>query len=178
MAAQGHPHPAATAARRRRSLFCPPRRRLCTLSRRRCSARCTSGPQAAMAARLAALASKARSAAEPLARTAGKEVASRYEQLMANNQQVQRLGEPFASGVGRASFPSRLWRHALDSLFSACDLRACRLPPCGGGLAALAAPSKRPRQLPVGPPALAPTCHRHPRRRSTWSRTRRPPTSC
>lgn len=44
-----------------------------------------------MAARLTALVSKARAAAEPAIKVASKEVASRYEQMMANNAQASRL---------------------------------------------------------------------------------------
>ena len=43
-----------------------------------------------MAARLTALWSKARAAAEPAVKVASKEVATRYEQMMANNAQVGR----------------------------------------------------------------------------------------
>lgn len=54
-----------------------------------CSRPAAAAPaQAAMAARLTALVSKARAAAEPAIKVASKEVASRYEQLMASNAQV------------------------------------------------------------------------------------------
>lgn len=73
-----------------------------------------------MAARLAALASKARSAAEPLVRTAGKEVASRYESMMAANQQVRRAARP------RLASNKQAWvRHCSSGW---CELRAVTCP--------------------------------------------------
>jgi len=89
----------------------PPARSLLFAARR-----CVS--QAAMAARLTALWSKARAAAEPAVKVASKEVASRYEQMMAANAQVG-FGNSSAGGRQPAQLATTLCRAAAAQLLPA-----------------------------------------------------------
>ncbi|PRW45526.1 hydrogen-transporting ATP rotational mechanism [Chlorella sorokiniana] len=61
-----------------------------------------------MAARLTALWSKARSATEPAVKVASKEVASRYEQLMANNAQYVVKDKAAADKLAKQLFFTQL----------------------------------------------------------------------
>lgn len=95
-------------------------------------------PQAAMAARLTALWSKARAAAEPAVKVASKEVATRYEQMMANNAQVGRHSGCCLTTGQQAASAFASWTCCLCSCSFCCGVcssqsrgmlpRALRLP--------------------------------------------------